>query len=238
RENHRNTHIIRGFQMTNLRIVKHVFLSLLLTSGAVYSATFDEQPDAPHEQTTVSTVRGIKYPISHIEHSLESRTTTVNALFPSTHIRNVLGNEIKTEFDKAMAAYKKSASTEEANSILVNLGEFCAIQELKLYKLHYSRHYTEQGHNVYEYDCENLRQIEDFTMSESKEDLAIPSMNLLKALGVIDRRLNSWDFIKELTTTTADEIFSKIQNHALIKDSSVTKSDIAALIDALRQFRS
>jgi len=75
-------------------------------------------------------------------------------------------------------------------------------------------------------------------MSESKEDLAIPSMNLLKALGVIDRRLNSWDFIKELTTTTADEIFSKIQNHALIKDSSVTKSDIAALIDALRQFRS
>ncbi len=103
--------------------------------------------------------------------------------------------------------------------------------------MHYSRHPTEEGRKLYEHDCNTLGHIEDFTMSESKDDLAIPSMKLLKTLGVIDRRLNSWDFIKELTTITADEIFSKIQNHALIQDGTVTKPDIAALIEALRQFR-
>ena len=75
-------------------------------------------------------------------------------------------------------------------------------------------------------------------MSESEDDLAIPSMNLLKVLGIIERRLNSWDFIKELATTNADEIFSNIQNHALIHNGAVTKSDIYELIDRLREFRS
>ena len=223
--------------MTNLRIVKHVFLSLLLTSGAVYSATFDEQPDATLEQTAVSTVRGIKYPISHIEFLLEDRATVVSSLFSSTQIRNVLGNEIKTELDTAMADYKKSASTEEANSILVNLGEFCVNQELKLYKLHYSRVYTEQGRKVYEYDRNSLRQIDDFTMTELPEDLTLPSMKLLTTLSIIDRRLNSWEFVQGLANANADEIFSNIQNHALIHNGAVT-DDITALINKLREFRS
>ncbi len=75
-----------------------------------------------------------------------------------------------------------------------------------------------EGRKLYEHDCNSLRQIEDFTMSESEDDLAIPSMNLLKALGVIERRLNSWDFIKELTTTNTDEVFSKIQEKIFNKN--------------------
>jgi hypothetical protein len=224
--------------MTNLRIVNKIFLSLLLTSGGAYSATFDEQPDTTFEQTTLSTVHEINYPIAYIESLLEGRLSAVGSLFPSTHNRNILGNEIKTEFDKTLAMYKKSTSTEEANSILVNLGEFCIIQELKLYKLHYSRVYTEQGKEVYEYDRNSLRQINDFSMSESEEDLTLPSMELLRTLSIIDSRLNSWDFIRELATVNADDIFSNIQNHALIHNGAVTKPDIAALIDALRQFRS
>ncbi|MEI7494119.1 MAG: hypothetical protein WCJ92_05930 [Alphaproteobacteria bacterium] len=224
--------------MTNLRIVKHVFLSLLLTSGAVYSATFDEQPNAHLEQTTASTVRGINYPIAPIESLLDGRLAEVGQLFPPTHIRNALGNEIKTEFDKALAMYKKSTTTEEANSILINLGEFCINQELKLYKLHYSRVYTDQGKRVYEYDRNSLRQIDDFTMSESEDDLDLPSINLLTTLSIIDRRLDSRRFVEGLATASADAIFSNIQNHALIHNGAVTKPDITALINRLREFRS
>ena len=224
--------------MTNLRIIKQVFLSLLLTSGGAYSATFEVQPDASFEQTTQATVREIHYPIEPIESLLDVRLAEVGSLFPPTHIRNVLGNEIKTEFDKALAMYKKSASAEEANSILVNLGEFCINQELKLHKLHYSRVYTEQGRKVYEYDRNSLRQIDDFTMTELPEDLTLPSMKLLTTLSIIDRLLKTWEFVQGLATANADEIFSNIQNHALIHNGAVTKDDITALINKLREFRS
>lgn len=227
-----------GLQMMNLRIFKHVFLFLLLTVSVTYSATFDDQniQDATLEQELPTTVHEVKYPISHIEFLLEDRATAVGSFFPPTHIRNVLGNEIKTEFDKALAMYKKSASTEEANSILINLGEFCINQELKLYKLHYSRFYTEQGGRVYEYDHNSLRQIYDFTMSESEDDLDLLSINLLTTLSIIGRRLDSWKFVEGLATASADVIFSNIQNQALIHNGAVTKADIAALINKLREF--
>lgn len=134
--------------------------------------------------------------------------------------------------------YKKSALTEKANSILINLGEFCINQELKLYKLHYSRVYNDQGKEVYEYDRNSLRQIEDFTMSESEDDLTLPSINLLTTLSIIDRRLNSWEFVQGLATASADVIFSNIQNHALIHNGAVSKADITALINKLQEFRS
>lgn len=222
----------------NSRLFKQIFLSLLLTSRVVYSATFEEQPDPSFEQTTVSTVREINYPIELIESLLDGRLLEVGSLFPPTHIRNTLGNEIKTEFDIALAMYKKSALTEKANSILINLGEFCINQELKLYKLHYSRVYTDQGKEVYEYDRNSLRQIEDFTMSESEDDLTLPSINLLTTLSIIDRRLNSWEFVQGLATASADVIFSNIQNHALIHNGAVSKADITALINKLQEFRS
>jgi hypothetical protein len=222
----------------NSRLFKQIFLSLLLTSRVVYSATFEEKPDPSFEQTTQARVREINYPIEPIESLLDGRLLEVGSLFPATHIRNTLGNEIKTEFDIALATYKKCALTEKANSILINLGEFCINQELKLYKLHYSRFYTDQGRKVYEYDCDSLRQIDDFTMTELPEDLTLPSINLLTTLSIIDRRLNSWEFVQGLATASADEIFSNIQNHALIHNGAVTKADITALINKLREFRS
>ncbi len=222
----------------NSRFFKQIFLSLLLTSRVVYSATFEEQPDPSFEQITVSTVREINYPIEPIESLLDDRLLEVGSLFPPTHIRNVLGNEIKTEFDKALAMYKKSTSTEEENSILVNLGEFCINQKLKLYKLHYSRFYTEQDKRVYEYDCNSLRVIDDFTMSELPEDLTLPSTKLLRTLSIIDSRLNSWEFVQGLATANTDAIFSYIQNHALIHNGAVSKADITALINKLQEFRS
>ena len=102
----------------------------------------------------------------------------------------------------------------------------------------YSRVYTEQGRKVYEYDRNSLRQIDDFTMTELPEDLTLPSMKLLTTLSIIDRLLKTWEFVQGLATANADEIFSNIQNHALIHNGAVTKDDITALINKLREFRS
>jgi hypothetical protein len=57
-------------------------------------------------------------------------------------------------------------------------------------------------------------------------------------LSIIDRSLNYWEFVQGLATASADEIFSNIQNQALIHNGAVTKADITALINKLREFRS
>ncbi len=211
-------------------------ITLLLLCATAYAAGAEFLPtslELTEDDATKSPTRPIKesLALAVIQFRLERRAAELGDAFPAEHVRHRLGNEIATQFNSTLDAYKTAGSTEAANSILRILGIFCVEQELRLFKLQNTRLITGAGVITYEYDVATLRTILDFAQTEGP---ALPERVLLSALKVVDDRLNTRDFVEYLVAINAETIFPGIQDHALISHTKeVTKNDITQLMTKL-----
>lgn len=132
--------------------------------------------------------------------------------------------------------------TEEGTTLekLKELSEFAVNQEIILWKLHQERITSIPGQAIYDYDVGTLRLILDYTQTEG--DFTLSSLGKLRALKVLNDRIDTRKFITTLREAAEEDldiliegVFDLVKDHALISvTSDVSKDDLSELLRHLR----
>lgn len=120
------------------------------------------------------------------------------------------------------------------------LAEFAVNQEIILWKLHQERITSTPGQAIYDYDVGTLRLILDYTQTEG--DFTLSSLGRLRALKVLNDRIDTQKFITVLKETAEEDldilverVFDLVNDHALISVTlDVKKDDLSELFRHLR----